>query len=155
MIVLTQNTPLAEVTPGSFASLMELYESNYIYMRRLVPELPDLGPREVSEGGGADLHLEVLETSPYTTTVLLTHFFGEEEPQALPNLRVRVYHDARTAEVLYERSLERFARQRPGSRPEPGTLAWKWELNRFLNRWLRYCLGEGHRFGGEQRAAAN
>ncbi|WP_413463314.1 DUF1249 domain-containing protein [Alkalilimnicola sp. S0819] len=147
-MLLTPHTPLAELTPGSFASLMELYESNYIYMRRLVPELRQLGPREVSRGGSADLHLEVLEKNPYTTTCHLTHLFGRdgEGVHSLPNLKVRVYHDARSAEVLPERGLEAFARHRCEPRPVPGSLAWKWELNRFLNRWLRYCLGQGHGF---------
>ena len=131
----------------SFATLMELYESNYIQLRRLIPRLDELGDSEVSSVPGAvDLHLAVIERAPYTTTLVLTHYFGGGEPGgATPDLRVRIYHDARTAEVMPDSNVEHFQLW-DGRRPKPKTLSWRWELNRFLNRWLTYCLAEGHGF---------
>jgi hypothetical protein len=127
----------------SFAALMELYENNYIYLRRLVPQLDGQRDAQVSSvERGPDLHLEVIERCPYTTNLLLTHRFEQVKgAEALPDLRVRIYHDARVAEVLSDHS------------PEAGTLAWRWALNRFLNRWLRYCLGEGHAFANDNERA--
>lgn len=130
----------------SFASLMELYENNYIYLRRLAPSLRHGTDHAVSRlDNGVDLHMSVLDRHRYTTSISLTHYFtagGHQE--ALPDLNVRVYHDARVAEVMRNSDLATFAPWGRNQQPRPGTLAWRWEVNRFLNRWLRYCLGEGH-----------
>ncbi|MEX0385951.1 DUF1249 domain-containing protein [Spiribacter onubensis] len=148
MVRQATNTIAESPEQGSFAALMELYENNYIYLRRLVPQLDGKRDAQVSSvDRGPDLHLEVIERCPYTTSLLLTHRFprahGEE---ALPDLQVRIYHDARVAEVLMASASPAV----PMSSPEPsqtgGTLAWRWAANRFLNRWLLYCLGEGHGF---------
>ena len=130
-----------EARPHSFAALMELYEINYIYMRRLVPDLAQgSGTREVSVSrDGVALRLEVLERSPYTTTVLLTHRFESEAgAESVPDLTVRVYHDARVAEAM--------AAGGRTTRDPAGSLRQRWASNRFLNRWLRFSLGEGHAF---------
>jgi len=123
---------------GSFAALMELYESNYIFLRRLVPQLDGRRDAQVSSvDRGPDLHLDVIERCPYTTTLMLTHRFARADgDESLPDLQVRIYHDARVAEVLATDT------ETNGE----ATLAWRWGVNRFLNRWLRYCLGEGHGF---------
>lgn len=146
MFALRENALI--VPARSFASLMELYENNYIYVRRLVPQIDALEPQEVSQVASAvDLHLGVLDRARYTTTLSLTHCFDEGERRS-PDLLVRVYHDARTAEAMPSAGLERFDLWGDESTPAAGSLRWRWEVNRFLNRWLRYCLGEGHHFAG-------
>lgn len=132
----------------SFAALMELYENNYIFMRRLVPDPDRSEDVTVSRVDGTpDLHMEILERCAYTTSLLLTHCFQDGgAPEVTPDLKVRVYHDARVAEVLPESCLRGFSYWSGREPPTPGTLQWRWEVNRFLNRWLRYCLGEGHAF---------
>lgn len=144
-MVPTRNDILT-VPARSFASLMELYENNYIFIRRLVPELDDLAVQSVSHVEGAvDLRLTVLERCPYTTTVALTHIFDAQDATS-PDLDVRIYHDARTAEVLPNASFKQFGLWEGRAQPDPRSLAWRWEVNRFLYRWLRYCLSEGHKF---------
>lgn len=132
----------------SFAALMELYENNYIYMRRLIPDLDRSRDVVISRVEGAvDLHMQILERHAYTTSLRLTHFFTRgDESEVIPNLMLRIYHDARVAEVLPVSWLQGFRYWSQREPPPPGTLAWRWEVNRFLNRWLRYCLGEGHAF---------
>lgn len=133
--------------PRSFASLMELYENNYIYMRRLVPQRMGVGASRVSPGD-VDLHLRVEQRSPYTSTASLTHYFDGAEGArcATPDLLIRVYYDAQLAEVLPDSPMHSFRWKGPGPAPARRSLAWRWEVNRFLNRWLRYCLAEGHQF---------
>ncbi|PWG64399.1 DUF1249 domain-containing protein [Sediminicurvatus halobius] len=151
MMLATPHNPLESQAGRSFAALMELYENNYIFLRRLIPDVDRNADRVVSSiDGSPDLHLEVTERCAYTTNVILTHRFDRAQmPEVLPDLRVRIYHDARVAEVLPESSPQGFGGSRPHALPERGTLAWRWEVNRFLNRWLRYCLGEGHAFPPE------
>jgi len=129
--------------------LMALYECNYIRLRQMIACLPAGDEPVVSRLDGAlDLHLRVLERSRYTTTLLLTYWFEDGEGAfPAPEIRVRLYHDARLAEVLS-------CGRRRGRRDalydrtrRPYSLDQKWSMNRFLQKWLGYCLRQGHRFG--------
>lgn len=90
-----------------------------------------------------DLHLEILEQTPYTTLVHLTYFFAHSEARLPdPDARVRIYHDSRQAEVvdLAQRALPlNMGVERP-------TMEQKWRVNLFLSKWLSYCVQQGHRF---------
>ena len=130
---------------GRFASLMELYESNYMLVRLLAPSLRALeGQRYVSSGhGGIPLELSHLEHGRYTTTFNLSYRFSSSRHgrDREPDLAIRLYHDARTCEVM--------SGLLPDQRFEPRrtrNLEESQRLNRFLNRWLRYCLGQNHSF---------
>lgn len=131
--------------PNTFAGLMELYESNYIKIKRLCCNFNELHEYSLSQvERGLDLHLFVLERNKYTVTLKLTYYFSNlpEQPQDYPNVIVRVYFDAMQAEVL------RRVTRRPGneSRLANHTLSKKWRDNRFLFKWLSFCLHQGHEF---------
>jgi uncharacterized protein YqiB (DUF1249 family) len=132
----------------SFAGLMELYESNYICLRNLVPDL-DAMPDEVCSriDGVLDLHLRVVERCKFTTTLNLTyHFHDEQGSFPAPDMQVRMYHDAQVGEVI-SCGRRRGVRHASYNRMfNCYTLAEKWRMNRFLQRWLGYCLMQGHRF---------
>jgi uncharacterized protein YqiB (DUF1249 family) len=129
---------------------MDLYERNYIGVRRLIPAMPPARVRLQSRVAGAlTLHLEVVERFPYTTELALTyHFFKVGEMVAEPDLRIRVYNDARQAEVLAAH-LRRWSEPAPSGRSDTAgaQLHARWRVNRFLYKWLNYCLHQGHRFG--------
>lgn len=130
------------------ADLMSIYECNYIRLRQLIPDLEALGGAGLSCARGAlDLHLQVRETSRYTTTLLLTYYFEDDEGRfPAPDLEVRIYHDARLAEVM--RCGRRRGRRDAlyDRRHHHYSLDEKWHINRFLQKWLGYCLRQGHRF---------
>lgn len=138
------STALRRNLPG----LMALYEENYIRLRQLIPDMPEAGSAVVSRVPGCvDLHLEVLDRAPYTTSLWLTYrLYVDGAPRDEPGLLVRIHHDARTAdavEVHLPRGRYRFDARR--------TLHRCWERNRFLHRWLGYCLHRGHRFAESDR----
>ena len=131
---------LAHDTPGGFSALMDLYECNYINMRRLLPIMPPASAARVSHAsGGMDLHLRIVERCRYTSELILTYQFGQEQgpPVAEPDLRIRVYHDARLAEVvaahlrhsafLATDPLDRWSLSRPRFRQARPTVQW-WPL---------------------------
>jgi uncharacterized protein YqiB (DUF1249 family) len=134
--------------PGSFVSLMSVYESNYIRLARLAPDLGTIEGAHVSSvESDCPLHLSVDERSRYTTTLRLTYMFEEDGAAcADPDLTIRVYHDARLAEVqacarwhrhtLLESLRSQLARD----------LGDRWLRNIMLNKWLDYCVERGHRF---------
>lgn len=129
---------------GTFAGLMDLYERNYIGIRRLIPCMPQAGTTLLSPiPGGLDLHLEVLQRFPYTTEVILTYQFRKADRLLLePNLHIRIYTDARLAEVMSAQW-----RNWPDFQLQGGTqLSARWHANRFLYKWINYCLHQGHCF---------
>jgi len=134
--------------PVSFVSLMTLYESNYIRLRGLVGDVRGLSGRHLSRApADCDLHLEILEQSPYTSILRLTYFFADAGGQsAEPDLEIRVYHDARLAEAS---SCARWVRH-PGLETIRSqlslTLGERWLRNMLLNKWLDFCADRGHRF---------
>jgi len=143
--------------PGSFVSLMSLYESNYIRLRWLIPQLDSISATAISTvAGDCPLHVMIEERSRYTTTLTLTYVFdrpesGIEAAHALrdPDLQIRVYHDARLAEV---QSCARWHRHEvlASIRSECArVLGDRWLRNMMLNKWLDYCVERGHCFDQE------
>lgn len=134
--------------PGSFVSLMSLYESNYIRLSWLAPDLDGLeGVHVSSVAGDCPLHLSIGERGRYTTTLRLTYMFDEIEGAAAdPDLLIRVYHDARLAEVQACARWHRHAMLESIRSQLARDLGDRWLRNVMLNKWLDYCVERGHRF---------
>jgi uncharacterized protein YqiB (DUF1249 family) len=143
--------------PVSFVSLMSLYESNFLRLRELAGDVRRHQGLAVSRlAGDCDLHLLVREHAPYTSSLRLTYHFEETDGTvADPDLEIRVYHDARLAEVsacgrwIRHHSLDHV---RQGV---PAQLGERWLRNMLLNKWLDYCLERGHEFNPPARVAAH
>ena len=123
---------------------MELCEENYRVLARLIPEMQALSGHLHSQSTpGMDLHLEILEQTPYTTLIHLTYYFSHGNGSVPdPDTTLRVYHDAGQVEVLDLRQTAL-----PLSRgPHYPTLEQKWRANLFLSKWLAFCSVQGHRF---------
>ncbi|MHB1241505.1 MAG: DUF1249 domain-containing protein [Gammaproteobacteria bacterium] len=132
----------------SFAGLMALYETNYARLQKLVPHLHTIrGPEAASSAGALDLYLEVLDRTRYTTTLSLTYYFRHDgESVAEPDARIRIYHDARMAEVLGCRDHRTGVRAGGVAGSAGLMLARRWEVNLFLEKWLNYCLRQDYDF---------
>jgi uncharacterized protein YqiB (DUF1249 family) len=154
------NDTLTPVTwrarPRSFVALMGLYESNYIRLSSLAGDLLSLDGQHRSKApGDCDLLLTLTDRSPYTSTVNLTYLFAEETGELrLPDMQVRVYHDAHLVE----------AHEWAGNYSQPvlkalrthaeRELDQRWARNVMLNKWLEYCVERGHRFSCATRLTA-
>ncbi|WP_459864487.1 DUF1249 domain-containing protein [Endothiovibrio diazotrophicus] len=130
---------------------MEVYETNYRLLARLIPNLRSLGDHEVSSVAEClDLHLRMVERHKYTTLISLTYLFDREgatERVAEPGVLIRLYHDARVAEVYGCGACVEEAVEAEGARHGLPDLAERqWSVNLFLEKWLAYCLERGHRF---------
>lgn len=136
------------IPPRTFAGLMELYESNYIRLRNLVPDLGALQPEVISRVSGVlDLHLCIVERCKFTTTLNLTYHFSDAEGVSpAPDIRVRIYHDAQVGEVIACGRRRGLRHAEYNRMHHQYTLEEKWRMNRFLQKWLGYCLRQGHRF---------
>jgi uncharacterized protein len=136
------------VRPRSFAGLMTLYESNHVRMRQLMGNLRRLPDEAVSMSSrDLDLYLTVEERSRYTTTLHMTYWFeAGMERSADPDLRLRIYHDARLAEAVSCADAPRHAALRGVWRPASSEMEQRWTLNILLNKWLEFCLDNRHSF---------
>jgi uncharacterized protein YqiB (DUF1249 family) len=135
-------------SPGSFVSLMTLYESNFVRLGWLVSDLRTVRTRTVSRvASDCDLYLTPMELCRYTSVFRLTYEFDADAGRIRdPDLEVCVYHDARLAEV---RSFHGFQRHPQLSRLQSGLkreLDQRWTRNMMLNKWLEYCAERGHHF---------
>ena len=143
------NCPVSwRAKPASFVSLMSLYESNYIRLRWLIPELATMPLSAVSSvAGDVPLHLNIEERSRYTTTLNLTYRFADGERQISdPDLQIRIYHDARLAEVQACARWHRHTMLESIRSQLVRDLGDRWLRNVMLNKWLDYCVERGHRF---------
>jgi uncharacterized protein YqiB (DUF1249 family) len=125
--------------PRGFIALMNLYESNYLRLRALAGDLIGIvGTRHSRVADDCELVLAVSERTPYTSVLKLSYLLPPAgrpaEPVAVleryPELRLRVYHDARLLEA-------------EGGERE---LHHRWQRNLMLNKWLEYCTDRGHQF---------
>lgn len=125
-------------------------DANYARLHKLIPELFDRDERSVSltlpYRDARTLRFRVVERCPYTTTLLVDFDRSEARWHPLlpaPQLRVRLYHDARTAEVTAYQGADRF--QGRYDYPNPGMRQpdEKVQLNRFLGEYLALCLKHG------------
>jgi uncharacterized protein YqiB (DUF1249 family) len=142
----SQLVPETVVRPKSFVGLMALYESNFLRLQRLIPELERLdGYYRSRVPGDCDLHLEILDRSRYTIALSLSYFFEESGNRiADPDIQVRVYLDGQVAEATALSGEYRHAHLRRLSRAHRAELDKRWRRNIVLNKWLDYLMEQGH-----------
>ncbi len=138
--------------PRSFVALMSLYESNYLRLAALAGDLRQLPDARVSRvADDCDLRLSVTERSPYTTSLDLTYLFAPAEGSdaavaTYPDMRVRIYHDARLVEAQEWASQHDHQALRALRGQAERELDQRWARNTMLNKWLEYCIDRGHGF---------
>jgi len=146
MLLDYQLVPQTIAKPRSFVGLMSLYESNYLRLQQLIPELERLdGYYRSCVAGDCDLHVEIIERSRYTVTLSLSYFFYEFERRiADPDMQVRAYLDGQLAEAMSLNGGRRHAEIRRLSRFHGPELDARWRRNIVLNKWLEYLMDQGH-----------
>lgn len=129
------------IGPRTLSGLMDLYEHNYLRLRKIVPDLQIADEMISVTPGHLDLYLSVTERCKFTTMLQMTYKFRQgDNILCQPDMHLRIYHDARIAEVQ-DRLDRKHQRIYSGE-----TLQQKWTLNRFLYKWLGYCIFQGHYF---------
>ena len=112
---------------------------------RLMPQLPQLGQSisvDFTHESNSGMHIRIDEITRYTH--LLSIAAESDRPEWLPQIqiKVRIYHDAKMAEVVEwcsDRTIpwelaEKSSMQAPDE---------KWQWNMFLSDLLAHCLSHG------------
>ncbi|WP_407332145.1 DUF1249 family protein [Enterovibrio sp. 27052020O] len=124
------------------SALMRMYETNYAKLLRLMPRQDDVGEFCVYDIQGNEFQLDIVESTRYTT--LLDIWQRGEIPQYLrPRLTVRMYHDARVAEVCTSQQISRIQPRYDYPNPRMHQRDEKHQINAFLSDWLAHCLRNG------------
>lgn len=118
-----------------------LYESNFVKLTALLPGLPHEWGRYVAVAAGmAPIDVEILERNPYTTTVHIRQSLTGQPWVSDLGMKVRIYHDARVAEVICYQGVQALQPFYPYPNPKMLQPYEKRRVNQFLGEWLNYCL---------------
>lgn len=131
---------------GYIPSLTELQTCctrNYANLERILNGMGEHTVLQCSQHQGQCLTLERLNEAPYTTTLKLTQQRNFGPGYLEPTMQVRMYHDARMAEVLSSQQISgvRASYDYPNSRMHQRDE--KMQMNQFLAEWLTFCLEHG------------
>ena len=139
----------ATALPGRFAYLMGLYAENYHRLTRLFgPQALTQGSYRSSVDDGLDLYLEIIERHRYTTELHLTYGVPDGETGGLsPSAWLRIYSDARVAEVTHCHPGKKFWHELGPFAPAKTVFQHRMRMATFLNRWLEYLAEQGHSRG--------
>ncbi len=124
------------------AGLMRVYETNYAKLNALLPNQPSVGDVRSYQVAKMTYQLEVSEITRYTVVVDVSQC--DEQPVfPLPKMTVRLYHDARVAEVCASEQISRVKARYDYPNSKMVQKDEKLQLNQFLSDWLSFCLKHG------------
>ncbi len=125
-------------------------EANYQRLVKLFPDMENLDHYRFGISGGRHISLRVIKRAPYTSLLEISEeAAGDRDVDktawlSAPTMEVRLYHDARLAEVVSCEAVHRInPRYRYPNRKmhQPDEKA---QWNRFLSEWLASCLERGY-----------
>lgn len=136
------------VRPGTLGGLISLYEGNFIKLSGLLGNVHARVGEYVSHSNrDFNLHLCVEDNSRWTRLLRLTYLFDEPRGAvADPDLAVRLYLDARVAEVTGWADCHRHAQLAALMRRYDRELDRRWASNMVLSKWLDYLIDNGHSY---------
>lgn len=150
MSIITATQPKQKKYVPSVKALTILCEQNYVCLSRLIPEFDNDNPYTFLLDNDVQYELKVLERFKYTSTVQFTqlsaHFIQLDSQSTRfepPRLHIRLYHDAKLAEVLACQNISRIKPRYDYPNTEMMQPDEKWQVNMFLREWSEVCLRQG------------
>ena len=120
-------------------------DANFLRLKKLFPSLRE---RDASSfgidinGNVLEIKLEVVERSRYTSLVRLTQLPVAPWSRK-PSITIRMYHDARSAEVVEYQGKRHFRAVYDYPNEDMRHPDEKAQINRFLGEYLSLCLTHG------------
>jgi uncharacterized protein YqiB (DUF1249 family) len=135
--------------------LHEVQEEIYRQLHLLIPDQVahyDSFSSRVS--GSPLLRMDILERHPYTQFLRLTYQFKSgAETEIAPDAHIRMYQDARMAEVTAFNHDQGCKRSAHPWYPHRQLFQRAWRQNLALDKWLGYLLQQGHSLATMQPAS--
>ncbi|CCQ09922.1 Putative cytoplasmic protein [Pseudoalteromonas luteoviolacea B = ATCC 29581] len=126
----------------SLPKYITLCERNYMRLLRLLPE-ERKGESSTILLGGGDYLITISEVSKYTTDIDITQITSMIPSIPLWRMCVRLYHDAKVAEVVYPNYHQRVKPSYGYPNPDMHQKDEKYQVNAFLGDWLTLCVENG------------
>lgn len=137
---------------------MAVCDANFIRILQLLPSLELGEKREISFNNQLNINvkakrslttiLEVIESFKYTSTIRIANI--EDPPSSdsaslyqSPEMLIRMYHDAKTAEVTSYQQARYIKAKYPLPNKGMYQADEKDQINFFLSEWLSFCQKEG------------
>lgn len=122
-------------------NLLAVCEVNYARILRLLPDCDTVTLSYAFEiNDGLYYRVKIVDSSRYTSTVELAQLADGVPGYLRPVMRIRLYHDAKVAEVL---SAQHIGSIKPSYAYPNANMHQPNEkemTNRFLSEWLAFCL---------------
>jgi uncharacterized protein YqiB (DUF1249 family) len=134
--------------------LQDLQTELFRQLQLLLPDEVALYDSFQSRVSGSPLlRMDILERHPYTHFLRLTYQFKKgEQREIAPDAHIRVYNDARLAEVTSFNPEQGFNRLAHPGYPQHHLFQRAWRQNQALDKWLGYLLHQGHSLTSMQPA---
>jgi len=128
--------------------LEKICESNYQKLLTLVPHITQITQSAIGGSNAPlELHLSVIDRTPYTLTLELSHCFDQHQKNTFePAINLKVYLDAQMVEVIRHHERRHVFQVIKSARQSVAIMDYKWSLNYFLGQWLDHCLKNNYHF---------
>lgn len=123
------------------AGLQRDGELIYLLLSRFLGEMPLHASRTLvmgDQGHQNDVHLEVIEVTPYTAVIQLTPESSASYTQGFA-MQIRAYHDACIADIVRCDHLHQLLPKYPYPNDRMLQPDEKAQLHRFVREWLAHC----------------
>lgn len=130
--------------------LINSFEINYMLLVRLLADLDEVNQsREFFINEYLFYQLTVKEKSKYTHVIEFKQLETNNNEQAVnkhlsyPCMLIRIYHDARLAEVIESQHIRQIKPRYDYPNPKMHQPDEKQQNHHFLTQWLQLCLSQG------------
>ena len=141
--------PLAQVRQKYVPDLKQMQticDRNYTFLANIIPHLSDDEPDySVATEGKLVYRIRLKEDCRYTSIITIKQTTPGVPNFLSPELEVRVYHDAKMAEVVSFQNMNRIKPSYQYPNPQMHQKDEKLQLNLFLAEWLSFCLKAGYK----------
>ena len=142
------------VCDANFIRILQLLPNLQLGLKRDINFTSELGlnTKRVNRKTDFLTTIEVIESFKYTSTIRIVNSYDPLESELgseteayyqAPEMLVRMYHDAKTAEVISYQQARYFKARYPLPNKSMYQADEKEQINFFLSEWLSFCLREG------------
>jgi uncharacterized protein YqiB (DUF1249 family) len=128
----------------SATDLVTCCEVNYMLLQKLIPHTASINAVfHFSVAQGNQYQISVLEISRYTSVIEMSQINTGIPDYLRPSIHVRMYHDAKAAEVIKSANVSRIQPKYEYPNDKMHQPDEKMQINLFLGEWLKFCIEHG------------
>jgi len=127
----------------SLPKYLTLCEHNYLRLLKLLPPERTVGNSREVKLGNSEFTIKVDGGAKYTMDISIKQLSGMVKGIAPLYLTVRLYHDAKVAEIIHHDYHQRIKPSYGYPNPKMHQKDEKYQLNAFLYDWLVACVEHG------------